>query len=932
MEDIEKSDWPRFGEFHAVSELGRGATSTVYLAVKKFERAAAADQALGGEEFPDLMPAEATPLPQRVAVKVVNFTDESTKLSRRFRKLFATEAWVASQLDHPNITKVFNWKIEDERAYLVMEHLEGETLDSFVSLDKLLPVQQVVDIIHKVAVALDYAHRRGVVNRDIKPANVMLCTNGEIKVMDFGLALNIKKNVDIDSTYINGLGSPSYMSPEQIKGYTLNHQTDLYSLGVMFYQLLTGRLPFRAKNTAALIYQIINMSPVPVTQLNPELPAFTDLVIAKAMEKDLYSRYRLGANFAKDLSDAPYQRVKVSQTVNLDVRWKALRALTALGDVDDLDIWELLRASSWRELPPATVIMREGEEGNSFGIVVKGLVELENSDRAFTIAARGDFVGATEWLDKGAPKRMCTATTLDNVVYLEIHPVAFEYATEELAEIIKRLAMESVLKRLRIATRLARAQSPMAIHPAPEPVTEEPETSGGVVAVVAAAPENPLGWGVFAGVDANTPVAAPAAAPTPLKAPVAPPLHAAAAVAGVAQPTPAQPRPTSVVVQPMPASAAAAIAQAALGRAPEPPAAFHLDSSATTEFTSVPLLPDDDRTLPAPPGGGGEAASNAMLTTEMAPNYSATTAFLTSEMAPHFGSTTALDHPSDLPPGLMPDDAAPLFDMHEGASTSEMAPNFAGTTAFSIRDYEPMAGTATSEMAPDFAGTTAFSINKHEPATGTATSEMAPQYSATTAFSAADFAIPSVPMEPAGRPVPSASAQMPQAPAAQFGRPAPAATPPAKPKPDRAVLTTELAPEFDKTSAFDAADFAVPSLPDEEMPSGPLLAAFSVSEAANPPAALAKTAPRKVADFDPDKTVMLQGGFEESSTKDEAFTESMYPPVNPTPPGSMFSATVRARPTAPEDFDKTVEISGGFEAQPIDEEAPLDDLFPPIKF
>ena len=146
------------------------------------------------------------------------------------------------------------------------------------------------------------------------------------------------------------------------------------------------------------------------------------------------------------------------------------------------------------------------------------------------------------------------------------------------------------------------------------------------------------------------------------------------------------------------------------------------------------------------------------------------------------------------------------------------------------------------------------------------------------------------------------------------------------------MLTTELAPEFDKTSAFDAADFAVPSLPDEEMPSGPLLAAFSVSEAANPPAALAKTAPRKVADFDPDKTVMLQGGFEESSTKDEAFTESMYPPVNPTPPGSMFSATVRARPTAPEDFDKTVEISGGFEAQPIDEEAPLDDLFPPIKF
>ena len=678
MEDIANTDGPRFGEFHAVSELGRGATSVVYLAVKKFERAAV-DPALGADEaFPDLMSAEATPLPQRVAVKVVNFTDESTKLSRRFRKLFATEAWVASQLDHPNITKVFDWKVEEDRAYLIMEHLEGETLDSFVSLDKLLPVQQVVDIVHKVAVALDYAHRRGVVNRDIKPANVMLCANGEIKVMDFGLALNIKKNVDIDSTYINGLGSPSYMSPEQIKGYTLNHQTDLYSLGVMFYQLLTGRLPFRAKNTAALIYQIINMSPVPVTQLNPELPEFTNLIIAKAMEKDLYSRYRLGANFAKDLSDAPYQRVKVSQTVNLDVRWKALRAITALGDIDDLDIWELLRASSWRELPPASVIMREGEEGNSFGIVVKGLVELENSDRAFTIAARGEFVGATEWLDKGAPRRMCTATTLDNVVYLEIHPVAFEYATEELAEIINRLAMESVLRRLRVATRLARAQSPLAIHPAPEPVSQEPAAPVGASAIASAgagaraAPENPLGWGVFSRVDANAPAAAAPATTASSKAlaasgvqrvpnvpnvpsvpgvPVVP--SAPSAVASPTLPLETPLRPTAVVVQPMPASAAAAIAQLALGRPPEPPAAFHLDASATTEFTDGPLLPDEDRTLPAPPRGSADAASSGMLTTEMAPNYSATTAFSTSEMAPNFMSTTALDHPSDLLPDAL---------------------------------------------------------------------------------------------------------------------------------------------------------------------------------------------------------------------------------------------------------------------------------------
>ena len=392
----------RFGEYQAISELGRGATSTVYLAEKKFSRfdtTPGADPGAPESDFPSLDDGalEGKQKPARAAVKVVSFTDETSKLSRRFRKLFATEAWVASQLDHPNITKIFDWKVEDDRAYLILEYLEGKTLDEYITMDKLLPVQQVVDITHKIAVALDYAHRRGVVNRDVKPANVMLCANGDVKLMDFGLALNIKKNVNIDSTYINGLGSPSYMSPEQIKGYTLNHQTDLYSLGVMFYQLLTGRLPFRAKNTASLVYKIVNTDAVPVNQLNPELPEFTHQVIARAMEKDLYSRYRQGAQFAKDLSDAPYQRIKPGSTVNLDVRWKALRALTMLGGLDDMDVWELLRASNWREFPPAKVIMHEGEAEKSFGIVIDGHVEIENGATSMTIASRGDFIGITEW-------------------------------------------------------------------------------------------------------------------------------------------------------------------------------------------------------------------------------------------------------------------------------------------------------------------------------------------------------------------------------------------------------------------------------------------------------------------------------------------------------------------------------------------------------
>jgi len=893
----------KFGDYQAIRELGRGATSIVYLAEKVFERAAVQEDESDGS-FPDLNLEQDKPKPAHAAVKVVNFNDETSKLSRRFRKLFATEAWVASQLDHPNITKVFDWKVEDDRAYLVMEHLEGQTLDAYVTMDKLLPVQKVVDIIHKVAVALDYAHRRGVVNRDIKPANVMLCENGDVKVMDFGLALNTKKNVDIDSTYINGLGSPAYMSPEQIKGYTLNHQTDLYSLGVMFYQLLSGRLPFRAKNTASLVYKIINTEPVPVTQLNPDLPEFTHNVISKAMEKDLYSRYRLGAHLAKELSDAPYQRVKLDPSINLDARWKALRALPLLGKLDDMDVWELLRVSNWREYPPAKVIMQEGEEGNSFGIVLEGHVEIENGAKALTISSKGDLVGITEWLDSEPEvKRTSTATTLDKVTYLEVNPAAFLYATEELSEEMHRLATDTVLKRMRRVIQLAKQVSPPAIHPAREaPVEAVVE----VIGAPKAAPEKPLGWGAFAAVDANT-----LTVPPPAAEPQRAPLHAVQAApkvppaAPAAVPLPTEPAPVSVpvapqapvsparpavLVQPMPAAAAAAIAAMALGgsaAAAGAPGAFDLGPGTGNAGDFPPLLDEAERTIPqAPePTPVHEMTPDDMLTSEMAPRFSATTAFSTAEMAPNFMSTTAMDdagaNSSRSPQDLEPEELMPAFDLNQGSATSEMAPNFAGTTAFSHADLGP------PPMPDEQGGSFANSM---------LTTEMAPNYSATTAFSHADLGPPPMPDEDL--------------------------------MPASNLLTTELAPDFAGTTAFESLD--------------------RLPEAAPPPRpAVPPTKAKKAPAFDPDKTVMLEGGFESESEEEAGagFTEELFPAVSPAPAPASSSAfglppaapPKPAKPPAhvlPQEFDmdKTVEISGGFEANPVEDEAPLDDLFPPIKF
>lgn len=901
----------RFGEYQAISELGRGATSVVYLAERTFNRAVEAAASASGD-FPvlniDMEVGDARRRPAKAAVKVVNFNDETSKLSRRFRKLFATEAWVASQLDHPNITKIFDWKVEGERAYLVMEHLEGRTLEEFITMDKLLPVQQVVDIVHKTAVALDYAHRCGIVNRDVKPANVMLCDNGEIKLMDFGLALNIKKNINIDSTYINGLGSPSYMSPEQIKGYTLNHQTDLYSLGVMFYQMLTGRLPFRAKNTASLVYKIINTDPVPVIHLNPELPEFTHEVISRAMQKDLYSRYRRGAEMAKDLSDAPYQRVKIGPVDDLDARKKILRSLPLLGRLDDLDIWELLRASSWREYPPAKVIMKQGEADKSFGIVLEGHVEIEDGAKSITIAGRGDLIGLTEWLDSEPEvERASTATALDNVVYLEVNPAALAYATEELSEEIRRIATDALLRRMRSVMRLVKQISPPAIHPAPEVSVDEEQE-------VAAAVENPMGWGAFANVDtlaatvAPTPARAiaPALAPRTPVLPTAPPAEQSAVPLPV--PSPATTRRSSVVVQPMPVAAAAALAQFALGAAAgqtasRPAPAFDLGPVGAGQNGFVPLLvDDDDRTIPTAPDvkSVDEMAAGAVLTTEMGANFNATTAYSTTEMAANFMSTTAIDDAGSAAAEPEAGALARDFDVHSGgAATEEMAPNFAGTTAFRADDFSIPA-------AP---------VENPEPSgSGMLTSEMAPNYAGTTAFTYSD-APPDLPERPA---------------AAVRGRPPVGLADSAEPD----FKTQELAPDFAATTAFVSRDLPSP-MPGRAEPTrkAPPAPAFDPEKTTILEGGFDATA---LPEFDGEKTVILKGGFDRAlggaGAAASAFTEELFPAIDASPVATFTMPRKSLRDVPPEDFDKTVEISGGFESQPVEDEASLDDLFPPIKF
>lgn len=418
----------RIGEYEIIRPLGKGATATVYLARE-----------------PDSG--------RQVAIKLVRFGKDSgsAAMSRRLRKLFQTEDAVGRRLEHPNIVKVYDGVVEADQAYLVMEFVDGHPLDKFCAIDRLLPMHRVIGIIFKCCLALDHAFRQGVVHRDIKPANILIDADDNPKITDFGLALNLHKDMSRDSTFVMGVGSPAYMSPEQIKNYPLNQKTDLYSLGVLLFQLLTGRLPFRASNPATLIYKIINMDAPSVCALNPGLPSGLDAILRRALEKDLYNRYRNGAQFAKDLAAVRYQIVEEDETQRDAEHFTRLRALTFFAEFDDVELWEVLRISVWRQIAEKVSLLREGETDRRFGVVVNGFVELSNAGRAIGRIGAGEVIGEENFLYPGESNRHLSIVTLEPTLFLEINSAALELASDEVQERFHKVLLARSLQRLRDA-------------------------------------------------------------------------------------------------------------------------------------------------------------------------------------------------------------------------------------------------------------------------------------------------------------------------------------------------------------------------------------------------------------------------------------------------------------------------------------------------
>jgi serine/threonine protein kinase len=414
----------KFGKYHVVGLAGRGNMGIVYL---------------GYDPFAD----------RDVAIKVSlikeNLEDTAARLAR---KLFFNEAHMAGLLDHPNILKIFDAGEENGEPYIVMEYVEGShTLVPYCQPKGLLPITKVAEIIATCARAIDYAHRQGVIHRDIKPSNIMQTTDGDLKIGDFGVA----HRPLADTTHVLGIvGSPRYMSPEQVQEDKVSGQTDLYSLGVVMFELLTGQPPFGGQNLSRLIHQIAHEPAPSVLDLRPELPADLDEILKCALAKEPADRYRSGIEFASDLAGVFTELVCQDDRLDELDRFGSLRRLPFFNDFSDNEVWEALRAGTWKTFPAGKTIVSEGHPDVSLYILIKGEVKVLQGGDVLTSLASGDCFGELNYVAK--VKQLHSIEAATNVALLQINERQMLRASEScqlrfhktfLGNLIGRLAQSS---------------------------------------------------------------------------------------------------------------------------------------------------------------------------------------------------------------------------------------------------------------------------------------------------------------------------------------------------------------------------------------------------------------------------------------------------------------------------------------------------------
>ena len=418
----------QIGKYDIRRQLGKGATGTVYLAVDTFS----------GNE---------------VALKVIEpevFRDPD--FGTVYRSQFLNEASLAGKLKHPHIVSILDAVVQEDAGHIAMEVVFGGDLSQHVSAATLLPVADVLQMVFKCCGALAYAFNEGIVHRDIKPANIMIAQGTDVKIADFGAAL-LRKAQSVQTTSI---GSPYYMSPEQLEEAPLTHHSDMYCLGVVLYELLTGQRPFEAESLQMLVQKILHQTPAAPSSVRPTLPKEIDNVVLRALGKKPEFRYKTWAEFALELSNV-CKLVLPADAIMDSEKYVALKRVEMLEHLSDAELWELTQAGRWRRVAAKQAIIRENEPGKNFFFLAQGQVKVTLEGHLLNTIGEGESFGEMAYIRGGVMPRHATVETMTSTLLAEFEPESLALMSLGAQLHLTRALVRNLVDRLDLANaRLAK--------------------------------------------------------------------------------------------------------------------------------------------------------------------------------------------------------------------------------------------------------------------------------------------------------------------------------------------------------------------------------------------------------------------------------------------------------------------------------------------
>jgi eukaryotic-like serine/threonine-protein kinase len=416
------------GKYDIQKMLGKGATGTVYLAKDTFTGREVALKTIEPEVFRD------------------------PEFGTVYRSQFLNEASLAGKLRHPYIVSILDAVVGEDSGHIAMELVTGGDLSRHVAAPHLLPVADVLQIGFKCCGALEYAAKEGIVHRDIKPANIMVASGTEVKIADFGAAV-LKKSQVVQTA---ALGSPYYLSPEQVEGKTLTFHSDMYSLGVVLYELLTGKRPFVADNMEALLAKVLKGEPVPPSQVRQGVPKALDSVVLRAMKRDPVQRYATWPEFALELSKVG-ELVLPPGAIPDSEKYVTLKRVPMLAPLADSELWELARAGKWTRVAKGKPVVQEEEKGRSFFFLAKGEAKVIKNKKLLNMVGGGECFGEMAYIGGGEQRRHATVEAMTDLLLAEFDPAALEKMSLGAQLHLTRALVRNVTDRLALANvRLAR--------------------------------------------------------------------------------------------------------------------------------------------------------------------------------------------------------------------------------------------------------------------------------------------------------------------------------------------------------------------------------------------------------------------------------------------------------------------------------------------